>query len=353
MIGLPEKRGKKQVPKSSPTQRATLEDVARAAGVGPMTVSRTINGHPYVAEETAKRVRAAIRQLNYRPNHAARMLTGQLSRSIGLIVPDLADSFFSVISHAAQETARESGYLIWLAASNYDPSIEAAQVEQMTHHPVDGILLVPVDSRRAYLKALASGSTPVVTIDRPIEVGTTDSVETENRSGARMAVEHLISHGCRKIVCVATNSHLRTIKGRIAGYEESLRNARLPRAKSLRLASLIDAKTSLSTLFTSRNRPDALFTANNASTIWVIETLREMNIKIGKDVLLVGFDDVDFYTLTTPPITAVRQPAAELGRVSVRLLMQRIKGDSSPSGVRTVLPVSLVIRESCGCKRRE
>jgi LacI family transcriptional regulator len=318
-----------------------------------MTVSRTINGHPYVAEETAKRVRAAIRQLNYRPNHAARMLTGQLSRSIGLIVPDLADSFFSVISHAAQETARESGYLIWLAASNYDPSIEAAQVEQMTHHPVDGILLVPVDSRRAYLKALASGSTPVVTIDRPIEVGTTDSVETENRSGARMAVEHLISHGCRKIVCVATNSHLRTIKGRIAGYEESLRNAMLPRAKSLRLASLIDAKTSLSTLFTSRNRPDALFTANNASTIWVIETLREMNIKIGKDVLLVGFDDVDFYTLTTPPITAVRQPAAELGRVSVRLLMQRIKGDSSPSGVRTVLPVSLVIRESCGCKRRE
>jgi LacI family transcriptional regulator len=281
------------------------------------------------------------------------MLTGQLSRSIGLIVPDLADSFFSVISHAAQETARESGYLIWLAASNYDPSIEAAQVEQMTHHPVDGILLVPVDSRRAYLKALASGSTPVVTIDRPIEVGTTDSVETENRSGARMAVEHLISHGCRKIVCVATNSHLRTIKGRIAGYEESLRNARLPHAKSLRLASLIDAKTSLSTLFTSRNRPDALFTANNASTIWVIETLREMNIKIGKDVLLVGFDDVDFYTLTTPPITAVRQPAAELGRVSVRLLMQRIKGDSSPSGVRTVLPVSLVIRESCGCKRRE
>jgi len=341
------------VPKSSPRQRARLVDVAKAAGVGPMTVSRTINGHPYVAEETARKVRAAIRQLNYRPNHAARMLTGQLSRSIGLIVPDLADSFFSVICHAAQETARERGYLVWLAASNYDPSIEAAQVEQMTHHPVDGILLVPVDSRHAYLKSLASGRTPVVTIDRPIEVGATDSVETENRSGARMAVEHLISHGCERIVCVATNSHLRTIKGRIAGYEESLLNARLPRAKSLRLSSLTDAKASLSALFTSPKRPDGFFTANNASTIWAIETFREMNIEIGNDVSLVGFDDVDFYTLITPPITAIRQPAAELGRVSVRLLMQRIKGDTSPSGVRTVLPVSLVIRESCGCKRRE
>jgi LacI family transcriptional regulator len=351
MIGIPERGGKQQVPKSSPTQRATLEDVAKAAGVGPMTVSRTINGHPYVADETAKKVRAAIRRLNYRPNHAARMLTGQLSRSIGLIVPDLADSFFSVISHAAQETAREGGYLVWLAASNYDPSIEAAQVEQMTHHPVDGILLVPVDSRRPYLKALAAGTTPVVTIDRPIELGSADSVETENRSGARMAVDHLVGHGCKRIVCVATNSHLRTIKARIGGYEESLRSAKLPRAKSLLLSSLADTKASLSELFASRNRPDGLFTANNASTIWVIETLRDMNIKIGKDVSLVGFDDVDFYTLITPPITAVRQPAAELGRVSVRLLMQRIKGDSSPSGIRTVLPVSLVIRESCGCKR--
>jgi LacI family transcriptional regulator len=241
---------------------------------------------------------------------------------------------------------------VWLAASNYDPSIEAAQVEQMTHHPVDGILLVPVDSRRAYLKALAAGTTPVVTIDRPIELGSTNSVETENRFGARVAVDHLVGHGRKRIVCVATNSHLRTIKARIGGYEESLRSAKLPRAKPFLLSNLADTKASLSELFASRNRRDGLFTANNASTIWVIETLRDMKIKIGKDVSLVGIDDVDFYTLITPPITAVRQPAAELGRVSVRLLMQRIKGDSSPSGIRTVLPVSLVIRESCGCKRR-
>ena len=339
--------------KSPPTKRATLQDVAKAAGVGPMTVSRTINGHPYVAEDTAKKVRAAIRQLDYRPNHAARMLTGQLSRSIGLIVPDLADTFFSVVSHAVQETARESGYLVWLAASNDDLSIEAAQVEQMTHHPVDGILLVPVDSRNRYLKELASGSTPVVTIDRPIEVATTDSVEVENRAGARMAVEHLLGHGCRRIAGAATNSHLRTIKERIAGYEECLREARLPRAKVLQLSSLVETKAALSSLFSSRNRPDALFTANNAATIWVIEALREMNIEAGKDVALVGFDDVDFYTLITPPITSVRQPAAELGRMSARLLLQRITGDSSLSSVRTVLPVSLVVRESCGCKRKE
>jgi LacI family transcriptional regulator len=166
-----------------------------------------------------------------------------------------------------------------------------------------------------------------------------------------MAVDHLIGHGYRRIVCVATNTHLHTIIGRIAGYEETLRDAKLPHAKPLKLSSPEDALASLSTLFASRQRPEALFTANNLSTIWVIEALRKMNIGIGKDVSLVGFDDVDFYTLLSPPITAIRQPAAELGRVSVRLLLQRIKGDSSASSVRTVLPVSLVIRESCGCKR--
>src|SRR5215475_33800 len=121
-----------------------------------MTVSRTINGHPYVAEETAKKVRAAIRKLDYRPNHAARMLTGQLSRSIGLIVPDLADPFFSVVSHAVQETARQNEYLVWQAASNGDPAIEAAQMEQMTNHPVDGVLLVPVESKAEYLRAVVA-----------------------------------------------------------------------------------------------------------------------------------------------------------------------------------------------------
>ncbi len=316
-----------------------------------MTVSRTINGHPYVSAATAKKVRAAIRELHYRPNHAARMLTGQLSRSIGLIVPDIADTFFSVVIHAVQETARQNGYLVWLAASGEDPSIEAAQVEMMTHHPVDGILLVPADSRHRYLKPVASGSLPVVTIDRPIEVAITDTVGVENRAGARMAVDHLIQHGNRRITCIAANSHLLTIKERISGYRESMKRAKLPRAREVLLSSQSSTNSVLSDLLSARNRPEALFTANNAATIWVLDALKEMKIAIGKDVALIGFDDVDFYTLITPPITSVRQPAADLGNISARLLLERIKGLFTGPSLRTVLPVTLIIRESCGCKR--
>jgi LacI family transcriptional regulator len=318
-----------------------------------MTVSRTINGHRYVSEETAKKVRAAIRQLDYRPNHAARMLSGQLSRSIGLIVPDIADPFFSVVSHAVEETARKGNYLVWLAASNEDPAIEAAQVEVMTNHRVDGILLVPADSQHRYLKPLAAGSLPVVTIDRPIEVATTDAVGVENRAGARVAVDHLIQHGNRRISCLATNAHLLTIRERIAGYQESMRHAKLPISKELLLSDQVSAKSALFDLFASRRRPEALFTTNNAATILVIEGLKEMKVEIGKDVALVGFDDVDFYTLVTPPITAVRQPAADLGSMSARLLLQRIKGEFTGPSLRTVLPVTLILRESCGCRRRQ
>ncbi len=338
--------------KTPPSKKATLDDVARAAGVGPMTVSRTINGHPYVAAETAKKVHAAIRQLGYRPNRAARILTGQSSKSIGLIVPDLADSFFSVVSHAIQDTARQAGYLVWLAASNGTSSIEEAQVEEMASHPVDGILLVPADSHSKYLKRLASGSTPIVTIDRPSEAVLTDSVEVENRVGARMAVEHLIGHGHKKIVCLVMNSHLRPVRERIAGYEERMRQEKLS-PKKLMLSNEATAKSVLSALFDSADRPDALFTANNACTICVIKTLRALRIEVPRDVALVGFDDVDFYTLLKPPVTTVRQPAAELGRTSARLLLQKIKSEASTSTIRTVLPVKLVVRESCGCKNQK
>lgn len=339
--------------KVSEVKRATLADVARLSGVGPMTVSRTINGHPYVTEETATKVRAAIRQLSYRPNHAARILTGQRSRSIGLIVPDISDSFFSIISQAAQETARAHGYLLWLAASGEDAGIEASQVEMMLTFGVDGILLVPSDSGKASLKALVAASAPVVTIDRAIESAKTSSVEVENRAGAVLAVDHLIQHGHKQIACIVTNPHLITISERVAGYQDSMRRAKLRPRKEIHLPDQASARPALAKLFHSRNPPRALFTANNITTMWVLEALRELKIKVGKDVALVGFDDVDFFSHLTPGVTAIRQPIVEMGTLAAEILLTSLQTEAAPRLVRSVLPTTLVIRESCGCKARE
>ena len=336
--------------KPSAVRKATLVDVARAAGVGPMTVSRTINGHPYVSEATAKRVHAAIRKLGYRPNQAARMLTGQLSKSIGLVVPDVADPFFSVVSRAVQRVARAAGYTVWLAVSDYDPATEEAEIEQMTNHPVDGIVLAPVNSRSAHLKTLSQGSMPVVTIDRSIEIVSTDSVEVENRAGAHLAVEHLRQHGYKKIYCVATDFHLRSVRVRVEAYEEYMRGEKLSPRKLI-LPSTEAALPALKALFSSRDRPQALFATNNGCTIAVIEALQTLGIRIGKDVALIGFDDVAFYPLIRPSITAISQPVADLGRTATRLLLDRVQHQGPADKVRITLPVSLVTRESCGCKR--
>ncbi|WP_182277965.1 LacI family DNA-binding transcriptional regulator [Granulicella sp. 5B5] len=337
--------------KPSPVRKATLVDVARAAGVGPMTVSRTINGHPYVSEATAKRVQAAIQKLGYRPNQAARMLTGQLSKSIGLIVPNVADPFFSVVSRAVQRAASSAGYTVWLAVSDCDPVTEAAEIEQMTNHPVDGIVLAPVNSRSKHLKALAEGPTPVVTIDRSIEIASTDSVEVENRTGAHLAIEHLRHHGYKRIYCVATDFHLRSIRLRVEAYEEYMHRERLTPRKLI-LSDTGAALPWLKSLFDSRYPPQALFATNNACTIAVIEVLQTLGIQIGKDVALVGFDDVSFYPLIRPAITAINQPVAELGRTATRLLLDRVHHHGPTEKVRVILPVSLITRESCGCKRR-
>jgi LacI family transcriptional regulator len=269
----------------SSNRKATLVDVAEAAGVAAMTVSRTINGHPYVSEATAQRVRAAIQKLQYRPNQAARMLNGQLSKSIGLIVPDVADPFFSIVSRAVQQAACKAGYTVWLAVSAGDLATEKAEIEQMTHHPVDGIVLAPVNSRARHLTLAANGSIPIVAIDRPIESVSTDSVEVENRAGSNLALEHLCSHKYRKIACVATDFHLRSIKLRVSAYESFLRREKLPIAKVI-LGSNEDVLPALRSLFRSRHRPDALFVTNNLCTIHVVQALQILGFEIGKDVAL-------------------------------------------------------------------
>ncbi|SEF73078.1 transcriptional regulator, LacI family [Bryocella elongata] len=334
--------------KPSTVRKATLVDVAKAAGVGPMTVSRTINGHPYVSESTAKKVRAAIRKLGYRPNQAARILTGQSSKSIGLIVPDVADPFFSVVSRAVQQAARKVGYTVWLAVSDGDIATEKAEIEQMKNHPVDGIVLAPVSSRARHLTATALGSIPIVTIDRPLEGPSTDSVEVENRKGSHMAVEHLRSHRYQRIACIATDFHLRSIRLRVSAYEECLRQEKLPVTKVI-LEPGEEVLPALKALFKLRQKPDALFITNNVCTTRVIQALQVLGIRVPEDVALVGFDDVDFYSLLSPSITAVRQPVAEIGAAAAELLLNRIRNEGPSAPVAVTLPVELVVRESCGC----
>ena len=173
----------------------------------------------------------------------------------------------------------------------------------------------------------------------------------DNRAEARFAfTNHLIQHGHKRIACILTNPHLRTIQKRIAGFRDSMRRANLQVAKEVHIPNQESAKPALSKLFASRNATDALFTANNATTIWALGALKELKVKVGKDVALVGFDDVDFFAQLTPAITAIRQPGMDIGKLAAEILLKKIRPETSSAIVKNVLPLTLIIRESCGCK---
>lgn len=330
----------------------TIADVAREAGVAPMTVSRTINGYPHIRPATAIRVRAAIERLAYSPNQAARMLMGQRSNSIGLVIPDLRNPFFAVVADGVQRAARESGALVWMVASDTDVKVEQKEIEKMLSYRVDGLLLIPSSPTAPFLRNLLKRSVPVVAIDLPIECGDADAVLVENLRGAQQATEHLIGHGYERILCLCGWRGLKTMTERVDGYTAAMRKFNL-------LPVVKDTATDLDStrrIFQEMERdakfPEAIFTLNQITTELVWQVLDEMGLRIPVDTALAGFDDFPLASLLTPRLTVVRQPASELGERAARLLFERVASGEKKMRITTVLPTELIVRQSCGCNQQ-
>jgi len=330
----------------------TIADVARECGVGTMTVSRVINGGELVSSETAARVRDAIRKLGYEPNEAARILKGQSSRMIGLIVPDLADPFFAVCAHAVQSMAVRQGYMPLLLASERDRESESRELAMLKSRNVAGVLIVPSSqSCVAQLKEFRDRGVPVVMFDRTFPGVDAQHVMVDNQQGAERAVIHLLDHGHRDIFCVGYDRQFNSISERIVGYQRAMKQAGLK--PSFILADQVDGigDRVVRRLHASK-RPVAVFTLNNVMSMNLLQRLQREGIRVPEDVALIGFDDFELASLLAVPLTAVRQPAEELGRSATRLLLDWIhSGARSREALseQIVLPTELVIRRSCGC----
>jgi len=319
-----------------------------------MTVSRVVNGGKLVSPRTAARVRAAIRKLGYEPNEAARILKGQSPRTIGLIVPDLADTFFSICAHAVQQMAAKHGYMTLLLASERDPESEAKELTMMKSRNIAGILIVPSNPNCAgQLQELRARGIPVVMLDRTFPGLDAGEVTVENSEGAQKAVNHLIDHGHTRILCAGYDSQFNSIGQRIEGYEKAMNQAGLrPQFVVVEEGMAVGPKV-LQKLHGAK-APTALFSLNNVTTIQVLQTLQKENIRIPEDIAIVGFDDFELASLLAVPLTAVRQPAAQLGQSATRILLDWIRrtpgSDTRSLHAHVVLPTELVIRRSCGCE---
>lgn len=327
----------------------TLLDVAREAGVSLKTASRVLNDSPQLTPETRSRVREVMLRLGYRPNELARGLKARRSVAIGMIVPNLADPFTASVVQAVQNVARAHGYVVILTSSGGDETLERAEMESLVRRQIDGLIVAPALGNVEYFRSIVGSHMPVVVFDQFMCDPSIDCVIVNNREAAREATEHLLAHGRLNILAIGVRPNLYTCAERLAGYREAL-GARAISERTL----LVDHEReltpeALAAVLDGDTPPDAIFTLNWVASMLALRALRVHRKQACNEIALMSFDDFELAEMLSPPLTVVKQPSAEMGRISAELLFERLTGDRTVRR-EVVLSTTFHIRQSCGCE---
>lgn len=326
-------------------RRATMSDVARLAGVSIKTVSRVVNDEPGVHPATAERVLAAIDQLGFRRNLSARNLRrGSSTGTLGLILEDVANPFYSQLTRAVEEVARSHGRQVLTGSSDEDPGRERELALEFCARRVDGLLVVPAGMQHGYLVPEMRAGMPVVFLDRPAGDVVADTVLVDNIGGAAEAVRHLADQGHRRIAFLGDAPDIFTAAERLRGFREGCARAGLQYPEDLVAMGPHDEHSVagvLRRLLDGRNPATAIVSGNNRITVLLLRAFAQRPDRPA----LVGFDDFELADLLSPPVTVVAHDVALLGRAAAELLFARLDGDNSPPR-RVVLPARLVARGS-------
>jgi LacI family transcriptional regulator len=322
-----------------------MNDVAQAAGVSLKTVSRVVNGERGVGVATAERVSEAIADLGFRRNDLARSLRrAHASATLGLIIEDLANPFYSTIARAVEEVARRRGYVVITASSEESGGHERELVATMLSRRVDGLLLVPAARDHGYLRSELAMGVHVVFLDRPPGGLEADAVLLDNAGGARAGVEHLLAQGHRRIGLIGDPPELYTLAERVSGYRAALAAQGVEFDETLlRLGAhdVTQAEMSTRALLQLPDPPTAIFAANNRVSVGALRALKAVDAPVA----LVGFDDFELADMLPVPVTVVRHDPTELGRRAAELLFARLDGDGG-TPQRVILQTQLVVRGS-------
>jgi LacI family transcriptional regulator len=321
-----------------------MRDVAREAQVSLKTVSRVVNGEPGVRPDTADRVRVAIEQLGFRPNALASALRRQRSGTIGLVIEDVANPFYSAITRAVEEHARARGLLVMAVSSDENAARERQLVLALCDRRVDGLLVVPASRDHRYLLGELQTGMPAVFVDRPAGGIDVDCVLIDNIGGARAAAEHLLLHGHRRIAMIGDPESVHTSTERLRGFRAGLARHGVeldPRLVRLGSRTVDEAEAVVRELLADPDPPSAVFCGNNRNTVGAIRALAGAR----RPPALVGFDDFELADLLPVPVTVVSYDPAELGRQAAELLAARMAGGDGPAQT-LVVETTLVPRGS-------
>jgi LacI family transcriptional regulator, fructose operon transcriptional repressor len=324
----------------------SIKDVAEAAGVSTATVSRVLSNGLHVRPEVRKRVIAAVERLEYRPNLVARSLRSQQSSTIGLIVSDIRNPFFTSISRAVEDTAYEQGFSVFLCNTDENPEKEAIYLNLMRDENVAGVIFSPTRQTLVSFTA-ANLNFPLVVIDRSIPNGDVDVVLLDNVDAAYRLTTHLIENGYSRIAALCGETST-TGQERRLGYEKALRAHGLSPAPELvkYVQPKIEVGYAAALKMLALEYPlDAILTTNSLLGAGVLQAIRERDLTIPDDITLVTFDDTTWASLVQPPITLIAQPTYEIGKTATELLLQRVADPDRPTR-QVILKGQLLARGS-------
>jgi LacI family transcriptional regulator len=340
---MPEREPQGSLPDRS---RVTLAQVADLAGVSPTTVSHVLSGKRMVGAATRGHVQDAIRQLGYRPNNIARSLRTSRSRMVAVVVPDITNPFYSVLTRGLADGVYDAGYGTYVCNTDGIAQRETTFLEDVLDRGVDGIVMASVNPSAGGVGAAALG-TPIVCIGGTLDHSDADLVTADDEVGSRCATQHLISRGAVRIAMIQGPPE--TGSARDQGYRSALAENGLAPDPVLMVRgdwTRAGGRRAMHALMAMADRPDAVFCANDLTAIGAVDAARDLGLVIPGDVAIVGFDDVDAATIVSPTLTTVRNPAYDTGYAAGELLLSRMLGDYTHEGRTVVLPCPLVRRQS-------
>jgi LacI family transcriptional regulator len=282
-------------------------------------------------------------------------LKGAATKTIGIVLPRLGDPFFANCAEAAQAVVRSHGYLLTVAATDYDPQIEIDQIYTLFRHRVDGILLAPANSSSKKLASVVDQiKIPVVAFNHPLQNSSVPSVVCDNYGGAKAATRHLIDHRRQRILCLGGDAKLYSIQERQKGYRAAMRGAGLAPAIEDAPNDYAAVEGLLRSECLLKKPPQAIFAVRNVITIYAFQALQKLGLRIPDDVALMGFDDFDLAGALRPAVSVVKQPVEALGAQAAELLFRQLQsntlGQASKKSHANRLSATLVLRNSCGCR---
>lgn len=312
--------------KNSP-KRVTINDVAREAGVSIATVSYVINGTKQINKETIEKVHQAVEQLNYQPSVAARSLMTKSTQIIGVLISDISNPFFAPIVRGIEDIASRAGYVVMIGNSDEEFDKARQYVNVLTRHGIDGLIISPTSCFKEQGETLNSLNIPIVLVNRRANGIDADIVETDNETGAYLAVRHLCSLGHTRIGLVIGPVEVSTYADRLKGYKRALDEAGIPVMDDLIRISKNDFKSGYYTtreLINSSNRPSSILIGSGLLARDGFFAVKELKITVPGELSLIVFDETEWAALVTPPLTTVAQSTYEMGQIAAALLLKKL-----------------------------